>query len=70
MPKLNGYDAARRMREQSNGSPLFLVAVTGWGQDDDKRRSAEAGFNLHLVKPVDPAAIESLMVGFEAALAH
>jgi PAS domain S-box-containing protein len=54
LPKLNGYEACRRIREQSWGKGVVLVAVTGWGQDEDRRRSRDAGFDLHLVKPVDP----------------
>jgi CheY-like chemotaxis protein len=54
MPKLNGYDAARRIREYSWGKEILLVALTGWGQQGDKRRSQEAGFNFHLTKPIDP----------------
>jgi CheY-like chemotaxis protein len=42
---------------------MVLIAVTGWGQEDDKRRSKEAGFNFHLVKPVEPAALEKLLSG-------
>lgn len=42
---------------------MFLIAVTGWGQDEDRRRSAEAEFDLHMVKPVDPIALENLLVG-------
>ena len=61
MPKLNGYEACRRIREQPWGKNAFLVAMTGWGQDEDKRRSQEAGFDHHLVKPVDPAALEKLL---------
>jgi DNA-binding response OmpR family regulator len=53
MPKMNGYEVARRMREQTWGKGALLVALTGWGQDDDRRRSREAGFDEHLVKPVD-----------------
>jgi PAS domain S-box-containing protein len=63
LPKLNGYAAARQIREQAWGQAMFLIAVTGWGQDEDKRRSAEAGFDLHMVKPVDPVALENLLVG-------
>jgi CheY-like chemotaxis protein len=62
MPNLNGYDAARRMRQEPWGRELSLVATTGWGQDDDRRRSAEAGFDRHLVKPVDMAALRELLV--------
>jgi CheY-like chemotaxis protein len=58
MPKLNGYDAARRIRAHESGKNTVLVAMTGWGQEEDRRRSKEAGFAHHLVKPVDP---ESLM---------
>jgi PAS domain S-box-containing protein len=61
MPRLNGYDAARRIREQPGGKEMFLVALTGWGQDDDKRRSVEAGFDLHVVKPIDRATLDRLL---------
>jgi CheY-like chemotaxis protein len=62
MPKLNGYDACRRIREQTWGKGIFIVAITGWGQDEDKRRSQEAGFDRHLVKPVGPAEMEKLLL--------
>ena len=61
LPKLNGYEAARRIREQPWGKDMVLVAVTGWGQEEDRKRSQEAGFNAHLVKPVDPAALQKLL---------
>ncbi len=53
MPGLNGYDLARRIRQQSAGREMLLVAQTGWGQPVDRMRSAEAGINYHLVKPVE-----------------
>jgi PAS domain S-box-containing protein len=53
LPKMNGYDVCRALR-QRYGNALGIVAMTGWGQDEDRRRSREAGFDLHLVKPVDP----------------
>jgi PAS domain S-box-containing protein len=53
LPKLNGYEVARKIREWSWGKKMLLVALTGWGQEDDRRKSREAGFNDHLVKPVD-----------------
>ena len=53
LPRLNGYDACRVIREQSWGTNIVLVAVTGWGDEDDIRRSREAGFDGHLVKPVE-----------------
>jgi CheY-like chemotaxis protein len=63
LPKLNGYEAARRIREQPWGSEMVLIAVTGWGQEEDKRRSKEAGFNFHMVKPLEPAALEKVLAG-------
>ncbi len=61
MPQLNGYDACRRIREQPWGQGIYIVALTGWGQEEDKRRSREAGFDHHLVKPVDPALLGRLL---------
>jgi CheY-like chemotaxis protein len=63
LPKLNGYDACRRMREQPWGERMVIIALSGWGQDDDKLRSKEAGFNFHMVKPLDPAGLEKLLAG-------
>jgi CheY-like chemotaxis protein len=61
MPGLNGYDAARRIREQDWGKSMVLVALTGWGQEDDKRKALQAGFDHHFTKPVDPREIERLL---------
>ena len=61
MPGLNGYDAARRIRETDTGKKAVLIAITGWGDAKDKRQSEEAGFNHHLVKPVDPLALAELL---------
>jgi CheY-like chemotaxis protein len=61
MPRLNGYDTARRMRDQPWGRGVVLVALTGWGQEEDRRKSHEAGFDQHLTKPVDPAGLERLL---------
>jgi CheY-like chemotaxis protein len=61
MPNLDGYEAARRMRQEPWGRAVTLVATTGWGQDDDRRRSAEAGFDRHLVKPIDVAELRELL---------
>jgi CheY-like chemotaxis protein len=63
LPKLNGYDVARQIRQQSWGRNVILVALTGWGDQDDRRRSQEAGFNFHVVKPVDVIALERLLSG-------
>jgi CheY-like chemotaxis protein len=61
MPKLNGFDACRRIREQPWGKGMMLIALTGWGQQEDQRRTEEAGFDSHLVKPVDPSALNELL---------
>ena len=53
LPKLNGYDACRKIREQPWNTGMVLIALTGWGQDEDRRKSQEAGFDGHLVKPVE-----------------
>lgn len=63
LPKLNGYDVARRIRQQPWGQDALLIALTGWGNDEDRRLSQEAGFNFHTVKPVDLAALEELVAG-------
>ena len=62
MPKLDGCEVARRIRAESWGRSAVLVALTGWGQEVDRRRSREAGFDLHLVKPVDPATLCDMLV--------
>jgi DNA-binding response OmpR family regulator len=61
LPGQNGYEVARQIREQSAGARTVLIAMTGWGQDDDRRRSQEAGFDTHLVKPVDPGVLLRLL---------
>ena len=65
MPKLNGYEAARQIRQQPWGEKALLAALTGWGQEDDRRRAIEAGFDHHFTKPIDPAALEFLLKGYE-----
>jgi PAS domain S-box-containing protein len=67
MPRMNGYDATRRIRQLPEGRDVFIVALTGWGQVDDVQRSAEAGCSAHLVKPIDFAALERLLANWEAA---
>ncbi|MDB5312042.1 MAG: luxQ 2 [Gemmataceae bacterium] len=63
LPKLNGYEACRQIRAQPWGERMVLIALTGWGQDEDRSRSKEAGFNFHMVKPVDPATLQKLLAG-------
>ena len=69
MPKLNGYEVCRRIRQQAWGQNMVVIALTGWGQEEDKRRSLEAGVDYHLVKPVDYAALEKLLTGVTATRA-
>jgi signal transduction histidine kinase/ActR/RegA family two-component response regulator len=66
MPGLNGYDVARRLRQEPEGRAVWLVALTGWGQEGDKGRAYEAGFDVHLTKPIDPEIIGALLARFDA----
>jgi PAS domain S-box-containing protein len=61
LPKMSGYEVAQALRKQQGDRKLTLVAISGWGQEADRMRSREAGFDRHLVKPVDPAAIFELL---------
>jgi PAS domain S-box-containing protein len=61
LPKLNGYDVCRRIREKAWSKQTLIIAATGWGQDEDIRRAKEAGFDHHLVKPIDTAMLKHLM---------
>jgi CheY-like chemotaxis protein len=66
LPTIDGYEAARRLREQPWGRDMILVALTGWGQDEDRRRSQEAGFDHHLVKPVNAKALREALASRRA----
>jgi CheY-like chemotaxis protein len=61
MPRLDGNETARRLRQRPGGESIFLVAQTGWGQEDDKQRAKQAGFDRHLVKPLDPDALNQVL---------
>ena len=61
LPGMDGHELARRLRSQPGLGPLVLVALTGWGQDEDRRRSQEAGFDHHLTKPVELSALQELL---------
>jgi CheY-like chemotaxis protein len=63
MPKVHGYEVARRLRSDPGTADCVLVAVTGWGQEDDRQRAREAGFDRHLVKPVNAGDIETILKG-------
>ncbi len=65
MPRLNGYEAARSIREQQWGKQIKLVALTGWGQEEVKRRTQEAGFDAHIVKPIDFNQLEELVADMD-----
>jgi PAS domain S-box-containing protein len=61
LPKMDGYDVARRIRARAGGRDVLLVALTGWGQQKDRQRAQEAGFDRHLTKPADAASLAELM---------
>jgi len=61
MPQMDGYEACRRIRDMQLGKSPFIVAISGWGQDSDRRRATEAGFDAHLTKPADPVVLEKLL---------
>jgi CheY-like chemotaxis protein len=61
MPGMDGYETCRRIRFEPFGSDVFIVALTGWGQEQDKRHATEAGFDAHLTKPADPAMLERIL---------
>ena len=61
MPGMNGYEVARLMRQMPEVQNARLVAQTGWGQEEDRRRAQEAGFDAHLTKPVDLASLQTLL---------
>jgi len=66
MPDLNGYELAERIRHEAWGGKMLLIAVTGWGQEADKRRALAAGFDHHLTKPIEPEQLERLFDGGRA----
>jgi CheY-like chemotaxis protein len=64
LPEMDGYAVARELRADPLTAPIHLVALTGYGRDADRHRAAEAGFDLHLVKPVGPEVLRRLLAGF------
>lgn len=68
MPRMNGYEAARHIRQETWGTRIILVALTGWGADDDRRKTQDAGFDRHLVKPVEPNALLQLLAELQHTL--
>jgi len=61
MPGMDGYEVARRIRADGDNRSMLLIALTGWGQEEDRQRSAAAGFNHHLVKPADIDQLRQLL---------
>jgi CheY-like chemotaxis protein len=61
LPRMDGYEVARQLREREGMGKALLVALTGYGQDEDRRRSLEAGFDAHLTKPADPSVLQRLL---------
>jgi PAS domain S-box-containing protein len=70
LPRMNGYEAARHIRQQPWGKGMVLIALTGWGQEEDRRRALEAGFDQHVTKPVMAAALEELLARMDRAAGH
>jgi CheY-like chemotaxis protein len=68
LPKLNGYEVCRRIRQQPWGKTMLLVALTGWGHAEDRKTSSAAGFDAHLVKPVEYEALKKLLSGLKATI--
>jgi DNA-binding response OmpR family regulator len=64
MPDMTGYEVARRVRAESWGEHVFMLAITGWGQEEDKDRAIAAGFDQHMTKPVDVDAVEQRLRAF------
>lgn len=70
MPRLNGYEACQAIRKLPNGDKPIIIACTGWGQEEDRQRSRDSGFNFHLVKPVDPSSLEKLIANLSESDVH
>jgi len=63
LPEIDGYEVARRIRASPAGRSVTLLAITGWGQEQDRRRARESGFDRHLTKPVEGTALDALIAG-------
>jgi CheY-like chemotaxis protein len=65
MPDLNGYEVAAEIRKVPWGKQMLLIAITGWGREEDKKRALSAGFDYHLTKPIDPRKLRALLSSLE-----
>jgi CheY-like chemotaxis protein len=70
LPDISGYELAKKIRAASWGRDAVLIALTGWGQEEDRRRAFEAGFNHHLTKPIAPEMLESVLQSAVATAAE
>jgi CheY-like chemotaxis protein len=61
LPEMNGYDVCREIRQQSWGKRIVIVALSGWGQKEDKEKAIASGFDVHFTKPLDPAVLEDFL---------
>src|SRR5665213_1276056 len=68
LPQMNGFDVARALSGTRPRKTPLLIAVTGWGRDEDRRNSREAGIDLHLLKPVGPVALQCILIRFQALI--
>jgi len=67
LPRMSGYEVCRRIRKEPWGQDVVLVALTGWGQEEDRQQSRDAGFDAHMVKPVDHDVLERFLASLPAA---
>jgi CheY-like chemotaxis protein len=67
LPDMNGWDLAKRLRQQANGAEPLLIAITGWAREEDRQHSMESGIDLHLAKPVEPEQLHALLTNVEKA---
>ena len=68
MPGMSGYEVARNLRRLPEFEATRLIAITGWGQDEDRRKSSEAGFDRHMVKPIEPEALAHIVAALDVGV--
>jgi len=70
LPGMSGYEVARKLKEERPRKTPFLIALTGYGQDEDRRHSTDAGIDLHLVKPVEPEELQVILERYRKVIHH